>query len=204
MANEFDNRVKVMAGSNFQAPVNRSYSGDIIGILISLFLIIGGASGRMVLRGTQSSPALVVAGFAFLVWDIISIFRKRSAIAKADTAEYERSSRMYDAENAVAKDDRALTGAANVRVISEKRLAPLDFGARLNGSAMTRDARAGEYARPTERVRNILTFNNLDLAVVFDVNDAYASEIVIDLFRDKTGIGVALPDNVTLVRTDAQ
>jgi len=45
----------------------------IFGLLVSIFLIWGGLSGQMVLRGTDSSTALVVIGFLFLIWDIISI-----------------------------------------------------------------------------------------------------------------------------------
>ena len=202
MAYENDSRVKVMAGSGFQAPVNRSYSGDIFGILVSIGLIFGGASGRMVLRGTDSSPALVVAGILFLVWDIVSIVRKRSAIEKAEAAEYERTSKMYDREKTAAKDERALAGSASVRIACDKRLAALDFGARLNGGAMTRDVKAREYTGSTGRVRNVISFNNLDLTAVFDIDDAYASEITIELFRDKAGIGIALPDGITLVNEE--
>lgn len=202
MAYENDNCVKVMAGSGFQAPVNRSYSGDIFGILVSVGLIFGGASGRMVLRGTDSSPALVVAGILFLIWDIVSIVRKRSAIEKAEAAEYERTSKMYDREKVAARDDRALAGSASVRVACDKRLAALDFGVRLNGSAMTHDIKAQEYTGSTGRVRNIVSFNNLDLTAVFDIDDSCASEITIELFRDKAGIGIALPDGVTLVNEE--
>jgi hypothetical protein len=45
----------------------------IIGLLFSIFLIYGGASGLMVLRGTNSSAALIVAGVVFLILDIYSI-----------------------------------------------------------------------------------------------------------------------------------
>lgn len=51
--------------------------GRIIGILISLGLIIGGLSGEFVLRGTNSSIALVVAGVIFLIWDIYKIIKDR-------------------------------------------------------------------------------------------------------------------------------
>ncbi|MCR4828604.1 MAG: hypothetical protein K5864_03985 [Bacteroidales bacterium] len=51
--------------------------GRIIGILISLGLIIGGLSGEFVLRGTNSSKALVVAGVIFLIWDIYKIIKDR-------------------------------------------------------------------------------------------------------------------------------
>ena len=200
MANpsNYENRTTVMAKGGFAPEPNSSYSGDVFGVLISIFLIIGGLSGRMVLRGTNSSPALVAAGFALLAWDIISIFRKKSMLQKAGEERYARNSRMRDQENAVRSDERALTSQVNVRIICEKSLAALDFGARLNGSAMTRDIKAREYAGATGRVRNIVNFNNLDLTVVFDANP-YATEITLDLFRDKAGIGIALPDDVTLI-----
>ena len=49
--------------------------GRIIGLIISLVMIIGGLSGAFVLKGTNSSVALVVIGFIFLVIDIIGIVR---------------------------------------------------------------------------------------------------------------------------------
>ena len=49
--------------------------GKIIGLIISLVMIIGGLSGAFVLKGTNSSVALVVIGFIFLVIDIIGIVR---------------------------------------------------------------------------------------------------------------------------------
>ena len=44
-------------------------------MIISLVMIIGGLSGAFVLKGTNSSVALVVIGFIFLVIDIIGIVR---------------------------------------------------------------------------------------------------------------------------------
>ena len=40
------------------------YGSDVAAILFSILMIIGGASGNMVLRGTNSSQALVAAGLA--------------------------------------------------------------------------------------------------------------------------------------------
>ena len=196
-----ENRVTVMSKSAYLPEPKAGYGNDVIAILFSIFLIIGGASGNMVLRGTESSPALLVAGFVFLAWDIFSIFRKKTNLQKAEEERYARSSRMYEMENAVKRDERALSAPVNVRITCDKRLAALDFGPRLNGSAMTRDIKAREYTGATGRVRNILNFNNLDLKAAFDA-DPDATEIVIDLFRDKTGIGIALPENATLTRED--
>jgi hypothetical protein len=47
----------------------------VIGLLVSIALIIGGLSGEFVLRGTNSSGALIAAGFAFLAFDIFKIIK---------------------------------------------------------------------------------------------------------------------------------
>ena len=47
----------------------------IIGLIISIALIIAGLSGCFVLKGTNSSLALVIAGVIFLVFDIIGMVR---------------------------------------------------------------------------------------------------------------------------------
>ena len=49
--------------------------GRIIGLLISTGLIIAGLSGSFVLKGTDSSLALLIAGVVFLIFDIIGIIR---------------------------------------------------------------------------------------------------------------------------------
>ncbi len=51
--------------------------GRIIGLLISIALIIMGLSGEYVLKGTESSTALVVVGVLFLIVDIIGIVRAK-------------------------------------------------------------------------------------------------------------------------------
>jgi len=52
---------------------NKGLGWKIVGLLVSIFLIWGGLSGELVLRGTNSSGALVVFGFIFLIVDIIAI-----------------------------------------------------------------------------------------------------------------------------------
>jgi len=191
---DLESRAKFMAKGGYTPEPKAGYSGDVFGILVSLGLIFGGLSGRMVLRGTNSSPALVVAGVVFLILDIVTMVSKKSRLQKAEEELYARNSRMRDQEKAAAADGRAMAGRVNVRIVCDKPIAALDFGPRLNGSPMTRDVKAREYTGTTERVRNIINFNYLDLTAVFDA-DPYASEIVLDLFRDKTGIGLALPQD---------
>jgi hypothetical protein len=45
----------------------------IIQLFISIFIIIGGLSGEYVLRGTESSGALVIFGIGWLIYDIYQI-----------------------------------------------------------------------------------------------------------------------------------
>jgi len=45
----------------------------ILGLIVTIFVIWAGLSGRFVLIGTNSSTALVVVGFIFLIGNIISI-----------------------------------------------------------------------------------------------------------------------------------
>lgn len=63
--------------------------GRIIGIIISLVMIIGGLSGELALRGTNSSTALVVLGFVFLAIEVFRIVRdKKSDGDDASSGEF--------------------------------------------------------------------------------------------------------------------
>ena len=48
-------------------------TGRIVGIIISIGLIIAGLSGSFVLKGTNSSIALVIVGVIWLVYDIFML-----------------------------------------------------------------------------------------------------------------------------------
>lgn len=48
--------------------------GNVIGIIFSLIMIIGGLTGSLALRGTNSSIALVVVGVLFLLYDISKLY----------------------------------------------------------------------------------------------------------------------------------
>src|SRR5450759_4635036 len=47
-------------------------------IIIGVIFIIGGLSGQMVLRFTNSSEALTIVGAGLVVWGIVEIIRRRS------------------------------------------------------------------------------------------------------------------------------
>lgn len=60
------------SGTNFK---NNNMVVRIIGLIISIAMIILGLNGGFVLKGTNSSMALVIVGVVFLVFDIIGIVR---------------------------------------------------------------------------------------------------------------------------------
>jgi hypothetical protein len=57
-------------------------------ILFGIAFIIGGASGSCVLRGTNSSGALIVIGVGLCIWGIIQVVRNKGD-KEVDTLEKE-------------------------------------------------------------------------------------------------------------------
>jgi len=49
-----------------------------ISIIIGVVFIIGGLSGKMVLIGTHSGPALAVVGVLMILWGLFKMARQRS------------------------------------------------------------------------------------------------------------------------------
>ncbi|MCB1097979.1 MAG: hypothetical protein KDN22_20580 [Verrucomicrobiae bacterium] len=47
-------------------------------IIIGLVFVVGGLSGKMVLIGTNSSPALAVVGGLMLIWGIVQMVRNKN------------------------------------------------------------------------------------------------------------------------------
>ena len=47
-------------------------------IIIGILFIIGGASGEFVLKGTESSSALVVIGIGLVIWGVIQLAGRNS------------------------------------------------------------------------------------------------------------------------------
>lgn len=48
-------------------------------IVIGIAFIIGGLSGKLALRGTESGPALAVLGGVLLIWGIVQVVRSRKS-----------------------------------------------------------------------------------------------------------------------------
>jgi len=47
-------------------------------IIIGGVFVVGGLSGKMALRGTESGPALAVVGAGLVIWGIVQVVRARS------------------------------------------------------------------------------------------------------------------------------
>jgi uncharacterized membrane protein YgdD (TMEM256/DUF423 family) len=48
-------------------------------IIIGVVFIIGGLSGQLALRGTESGPALAALGGVLLIWGIVQVVRNRKS-----------------------------------------------------------------------------------------------------------------------------
>lgn len=47
-------------------------------IIIGGVFVVGGLSGKMALRGTESGPALAVVGAGLVIWGIVQVVKARS------------------------------------------------------------------------------------------------------------------------------
>ena len=186
---------KVKANGTYMVVPKQGYGSDVFGVLISVGLIFGGLSGQYVLRGTQSSSALVVAGFIFLVIDIIGIIMKSKKRSEFNA----RISKMHREEDEVLRNSRQLENEIPVKVAYDKSQSILLFNPAVNGVSLKKNAKGYVYEGTLNRQRNILNFEALDLTVVFDVKDA--NEIVFTLVNDKRDYSVVLPSNADLVAT---
>ena len=189
---------RVKAKSGFIAVLKASYGSDIFGVLLSIGLILGGLSGQFVLRGTQSSTALVVAGFVFLIIDFVGIKSKSNKLSKQKA----RLKKLHQQEDEVLKDSKQLENSVPVKVCYDKSQNILNFMPAVNGVSLKKNAKAYCYEGFTSRRRSILNFESLDLVVVFDVNDN--SEIVFTLENTKTDYSLVVPSNVTFVADSVQ
>ena len=171
---------------------------NIIGIIIDLVMIIGGLSGTLVLRGTNSSMALVVLGFGLLIWNIIKISNRGSDSDSAWVTHQDVNTRK---EMMVISQQGELRAPVTVTVSAKcGSLGSIDIGARLNGKDMKRDKKNSCYTLSTDRVHSILTFKGLDLAAAFDIDNNASSELTLELYIENRAVGIKLPEGVTLIQ----
>ena len=51
-------------------------------IVVGIVFIIGGLSGKLSLRGTNSGPALAVVGAALVIWGVVQMKKKKKEQAE--------------------------------------------------------------------------------------------------------------------------
>lgn len=64
--------VRVIYNEN-NVVILKNMFGKIIGIIVGIALILAGATGKFVLKGTDSSVLLIIAGIVLLIVDIVSL-----------------------------------------------------------------------------------------------------------------------------------
>lgn len=190
--------IRVKAKSGYKMIPKAGYGSDAFGVLISVGLIFGGLSGQFVLRGTQSSTALVVAGFVFLIIDIIGILNK----SKKLNEHRARVRKMHEAEDEVLRNSKQLETEIPVKICYDKSQNILAFNPAVNGVTLKKNPKTYTFEGTTNRRRSILNFEALDLVVVFDVKDS--SEIVFTLENNKNDFTLVVPSNVTFVADSVQ
>ncbi|MBO4280412.1 MAG: hypothetical protein J5872_01000 [Lachnospiraceae bacterium] len=190
--------VKVQAKSKYSMVPKGTTAGNVWGVLISVFLIFGGLSGQFVLRGTQSSTALVVVGFICLFIDIITILSGQ----KKQNAHRAFVRNLHKQEDEVLKNSKQLEESVPVKVVYEKSQGLLLMNPAVNGVTLKKNAKQLCYEGTVTRRRSILNFEAFDLTVVFDVVDN--SEIVFTIENNKGDFSVTVPSNVTFVSDTVQ
>ena len=186
--------VKVLAKSGIILVPKSSVFVDALSVLFSVLIIIGGLSGKLVLRGTQSSGALAVAGFVFLIIDIIGIRsrQQKMGIYKNWIAK------LHQDEDAVLKNSRQLSESVPVKIVYEKANAFLQFKPALNGVSMKNNRNISAYEGTVSRKKSILNFEGMELTVVFEVKGS--EEIVFSLVREQNNrFGIVVPASVRFV-----
>ena len=197
---QIEDNVTLMSTSTYRVPgQKRSYSSNIFGILISIGLILGGASGNFVLRGTESSGALVLVGFAFLVFDIIKLINTKKEYEKADMEDAHKRTMLRRAISEAEGCSEQLPEQVTVHLLYDDSVPALDYGATLNGYAMQKETGSETRYSTTSSKRNVLSFNCLTLTAVLDFDDLPGNDVYIRLFKKGTDIGIALPSCVSLV-----
>ncbi|MCR5617192.1 MAG: hypothetical protein K6F83_02755 [Clostridiales bacterium] len=197
-----DNRVKVKP---IKAYISKPVTGGSLwGILISVGMILGGLSGRFVLRGTQSSGALVLVGIVFLVIDIIGYIRANSKKKEATEAEFRHKEKLHEMEKNIKTGNRKLEETVPVILTVEQSLRAMGYGPRINGELMKYDNKEGKYTIDTEWENNIINFNGMDMNATFEVVPG-TGPVVIELAKDKESFCcIIFPENVRVTSTNKQ
>ncbi|MCL2461549.1 MAG: hypothetical protein FWF44_02700 [Defluviitaleaceae bacterium] len=131
----------------------------IFALAISLFFIIGGLTGKMVLRWTNSSAALTVVGFILLAGDIYLLVTQKRRSDKARLEKAEAAGRDEAFAEAIIADTAALETPyqINAALNVENYLKAEIYGIILNGEGAGQLSNAErKIAFETNKVKNAL------------------------------------------------
>jgi hypothetical protein len=101
----------------------------ITALLVSVGLIVGGYSGELVLRGTNSSTALIVVGFVLLAWNLLSLGAHFWKQDKEEAAAPEGAGFAPEAAGGLAVRGRGLLIAAAALMLANLLLSLPGFRA---------------------------------------------------------------------------
>ncbi len=124
--------------------------GNIIQLLISIGIIIAGLSGEFALRGTDSSEALVVFGFAWLIYDIYRIVAASRQKAKLEELPAKISEHQKDS---------ALDTPVNITLTREKNFVGslVNYPIYLNGAEVGTLKNGGEVTAQSSYSKNAIS-----------------------------------------------
>ena len=133
----------------------KSLTWKIIGLIISIGLILGGLSGELVLRGTESSTALIVVGVLFLIWDLYAL-----ATHNRNEQEIKTFSKLCETFAAKIETDTTTLSAERkieIKLYPENLFKSEFYKLYLNGERVGMiDSEDKKFTLRTQRVRNVL------------------------------------------------
>jgi hypothetical protein len=135
---------------------------NIIQLLISIGLIIGGLSGKLVLRGTRSSPALVGFGCLWLIYDICNIvvyIKKKKNLTEIleSNADIQKSEILPEPCNITLSRDSKFLGAFN------------RYEYFLNGTSMGKLKNGGSLSITTTYKKNVISCPDYPNDFIFEI-----------------------------------
>jgi hypothetical protein len=166
---------------------------NILQLLISIGLIIGGLSGKMVLRGTDSSLALVAVGFLWLVYDIyrIAVYTKK----KKNSMEFpqlitdiQKSEILGEPCNITLLRDSNFVGAFNT------------YEYFLNGTSIGRLKNGGSLSFTTTHKKNVISCPEFPKNFIFEIQGDDPVQLHFKMLADKDRQNIEIVSGA--VRTD--
>jgi hypothetical protein len=166
---------------------------NILQLLISIGLIIGGLSGEMVLRGTNSSLALVAVGFLWLAYDIYRIViytkkKKNSVEYPQLIADIQKSEILAKPCNITLSRDSNFVGALN------------SYEYFLNGTSIGRLKNGSSLSVTTTYKKNIISCPEFSKNFIFEIQGNDPVQLHFKMLADKNGQNIEIVSGA--VRTD--